>query len=222
MPADLDLSPEAVERLEKMADTAEKAAVNAERMCELLRTEFDAFKARTGHNTYVVRDYLDHRDAAERQRKEASAIRALAAENTRLRAERDEQRERAEEAESEITRAQEQVSAEFEGDCWKAMRNLLESTGFDWSEYSEDGVSASEAQRWIVEELDRLEAERDAAWQAGAEAMQKVAARTAVATPATRSDKAGVVWHDGFTSGCLHAADAIRALPLPGQPKDDA
>ena len=89
MTSDLDLSPEAVERLAKMADTAEKAAVNAERMCELLRPEFDAFEARTGHNTYVVRDYLDHRDAAERQRKEASAIRALAAENTRLRAERD-------------------------------------------------------------------------------------------------------------------------------------
>ena len=60
----------------------------------------------------------------------------------------------------------------------------------------------------------RLRAERDAAWQAGAEAMRKAAARTAAATPTIRSDKAGIAWHDGFTSGCLHAADAIRALPL--------
>ena len=139
MTADLDLSPEAVERLAKR------------------------------HALHVSSKYPT-----------AATLRALSAENTRLRAERDEQRERAEEAESEITRAQEQVSAEFEGDCWKAMRNLLESTGFDWSEYSEDGVSASEAQRWIVEELDRLEAERDAAWQAGAEAMREAAARTCI------------------------------------------
>lgn len=195
MTADLDLSPEAVER---MAARLDRAAGS-----EVLPTV-----------------YLGDRTADWCAAQAASTIRTLAAENTRLRAERDEQRDRAEEAESEITRAQEQVSAEFEGDCWKAMRNLLERTDFDWSEYSEDGVSASEAQRWIVEELDRLEAERDTAWQAGAEAMQMVAARTAVATPATRSDKAGVVWHDGFTSGCLHAADAIRAMPLPGQPKE--
>lgn len=88
MIADFDLSPEAVETLAKMADMAEKAAVNAERMCELLRPEFDAFEARTGHNAYVVRDYVDHRNAAQRQRKEAFAIRALTAENARLRAER--------------------------------------------------------------------------------------------------------------------------------------
>lgn len=128
----------------------------------------------------------------------------LTAENERLRAERDEQRERAEEAESEITRAQEQVSAEFEGDCWKAIHNLLERTGFDWSEYSEDGVTASEAQRWIVEELDRLEAERDAAWQAGAEAMREAAA--------------AAFGHD-ITGKLL--ASSIRALPLPGQPTNN-
>lgn len=80
----------------------------------------------------------------------------------------------------------------------------------------DDALSeASATLRALSAENARLRAERDAAWQAGAEAMQKVAARTAVATPATRSDKAGVVWHDGFTSGCLHAADAIRALPIP-------
>lgn len=81
-------------------------------------------------------------------------------------------------------------------------------------------VTAASTLRALAAENARLRAERDAAWQPGAEAMQKVAARTAVATPATRSDTAGFVWHDGFTSGCLHAADAIRALPLPGQPKE--
>ena len=142
MPADLDLSPEAVERLAEALMAQEQADMD-------------------GVMVKVSRQACDE---------SAATLRALAAENARLRAERDEQQERAEEAESEITRAQEQVSAEFEGDCWMAMRNLLDTTGFDWSEYSEDGVSASEAQRWIVEELDRLEAERDAAWQAGAEA----------------------------------------------------
>lgn len=166
MTADLDLSPEAVERLAKR------------------------------HALHVSSKYPT-----------AATLRALSAENTRLRAERDEQRERAEEAESEITRAQEQVSAEFEGDCWKAIHNLLERTGFDWSEYSEDGVSASEAQRWIVEELDRLEAERDAAWQAGAEAMREEIAQWTVVY--------------GFRDP-LEIAYDIRALPLPGQPNGAA
>lgn len=135
----------------------------------------------------------------------------------RLRAELDEQRERAEEAESEITRAQEQVSAEFEGDCWKTLRNLLNRAGFDWSEYSEDGVTASDAQEWIVEELDRLEADRGAAWRAGAEAMRAASiSATDDLIEATRED-------DGLRErreGLRDAADAIRALPLPGQPKE--
>ena len=158
MTADLDLSPEAVERLASMLDRASGSAV--------LRSV-----------------YLDTRDA------EWCAVTAAA-----------------------TLRAQEQVSAEFEGDCWKAMRNLLERTGFDWSEYSEDGVSASEAQRWIVEELDRLEAERDAAWQAGAEAMREAAAY-----------EAWERWNDADAEITPdYIADSIRALPLPGQPKGGA
>lgn len=128
------------------------------------------------------------------------------AENARLRAERDEQRERAEEAESEITRAQEQVSAEFEGDCWKTLRNLLDRTGFDWSGYSEDGVTASDAQEWIVEELDRLEAELASAWQAGAEAMRDAAVASCA---------------DSWDDSAWSFVDRIRALPLPGQTKED-
>lgn len=75
---------EDVERLEKLIKTLEDSATNAERMCELLQPEFDAFEARTGHNVYVVRDYVDHMNAAKRQRLEASAMRALLAERDAL------------------------------------------------------------------------------------------------------------------------------------------
>ena len=180
MTADLDLSPEAVERLAKVC-------------CE------------TGSN------YMTASQAP-------AVMRALAAENARLRAERDEQRDRAEEAESEITRAQEQVSAEFEGDCWKAMRNLLDRTGFDWSEYSEDGVTASDAQEWIVEELDRLEADRGAAWKAGAEAMREAAASVASNACLVPPDGGNPTEEERLV--CEEAWRRIRALPLPGQPKE--
>lgn len=156
MPADLDLSPEAVERLARELED------------EALAAQRDAWgRADGGFDCSISAMLADNA---------ASTIRALAAENARLRAERDEQRERAEEAESEITRAQEQVSAEFEGDCWKVMRNLLDRTDFDWPQYGDYGVTADDAHRWIVEELDRLEAERDAAWQAGAVAMREASA----------------------------------------------
>lgn len=49
------LTDEALERLMKMADSLDQSAANADRMVELLQPEFDAFEARTGHNTYVVR-----------------------------------------------------------------------------------------------------------------------------------------------------------------------
>lgn len=149
----------------------------------------------------------------------ADAIRALAAENDRLRAECDEQRSRAQEAESQITRAQEQVSAEFEGDCWKALRNLLDRTGFDWSEYSEDGVTASEAQEWIEEELDRLEAAIDAAWQAGAEAMRKAAANVASNTCLVPPDGGSPTEEERAV--CEQVCRRVLALPLPRQPKEN-
>lgn len=68
---------EALGRLMKMAEQLDANATNAERMMELLQPEFDAFKARVGHNVYVVRDYVDHRNAAKRQRQEAADIREL-------------------------------------------------------------------------------------------------------------------------------------------------
>ena len=68
-----------MDRLTALADQLDANAANAERMVELLQPEFDAFEARTGHNVYVVRDYVDHRNAAKRQRQEAADIRELLA-----------------------------------------------------------------------------------------------------------------------------------------------
>lgn len=95
---------EDVDRLEKTIKELEDSATNAERMCELLQPEFDAFEARTGHNVYVVRDYVDHRNAARKQRQEASAIRALLAErDAAFAAGQEEMRERAAKAADENT-----------------------------------------------------------------------------------------------------------------------
>ena len=202
MTADLDLSPEAVER----------RLFSQERQDQI--SHYDRGRA-VGRDEAMA-------ETAPLIRKLSEQASALAAENARLRAERDEQRERAEEAESEITRAQEQVSAEFEGDCWKAMRNLLDRTCFDWPEYGDDGVTADDAHQWIVEELDRLEAERDAAWQAGAEAMREAAAAAAVNVHNVRiiGCRMGSDWISGHRIGSYDAYGAIRVLPLPDQPKE--
>lgn len=60
-----------------------------------------------------------------------------------------------------------------------------------------------------------LSAERDAAWQAGAEAMREAAIM------AVNSTVAPIVGTP-YSAGGRAFADAIRALPLPGQPKEDA
>ena len=75
----IHLAPDAVARLVKLADQLDQNATNAERMVALLQPEFDAFLARSGHNVYVVRDYVDHQSAAKRQRQEALDIRAALA-----------------------------------------------------------------------------------------------------------------------------------------------
>jgi hypothetical protein len=61
-----------------------------------------------------------------------------------------ENREHAERIE-ELTRDAENVSAEFEGDCWVAMRGLLDHLGYDWSHG--ESVTAQEAYDWIAQEL---------------------------------------------------------------------
>ena len=63
---------------------------------------------------------------------------------------------------------------------------------------------------WL-NEAERLRAERDAAWQAGAKAMREAAAF-----------EAWERWNDADAE-CTpdYIADCIRALPLPSQPKEN-
>lgn len=68
----------------------------------------------------------------------------------------------------------------------------------------------------ILDELDRLLAERDVAWQAGAEAMREAAARTADKHPYP-AKTAESLW--GIERTCI--GNAIRVLPLPGQPTNN-
>ena len=74
----------------------------------------------------------------------------------------------------------------------------------------------------------RLRAERDAAWQAGAEAMRSFIADQVALTH--RNCVSGAkhwprhrrAYETGRVKTLETVADAIRALPLPGQPKEDA
>jgi hypothetical protein len=49
------------------------------------------------------------------------------------------------------------VSAEFEGDLWKANRNILDRLGFDWSMVDSDGVTADTVEIFIIDGITRLE-----------------------------------------------------------------
>ena len=70
----------------------------------------------------------------------------------------------------------------------------------------------------------RLRAERDAAWQAGAEAMRERAAYEVAESGAIVDHPS--VFMGGPSRNAIRIAgafaNAIRALPLPGQPKEDA
>jgi archaellum component FlaC len=51
----------------------------------------------------------------------------------------------------------EKVAAEFEGDCWKAMRSLLNECHFDWGYADPEGVSAEDAREHISTTLAEFE-----------------------------------------------------------------
>lgn len=51
----------------------------------------------------------------------------------------------------------EALSAEFEGDCWKAMRSLLTECHFDWRDTEPDGISAEEAREYISTTIEEVE-----------------------------------------------------------------
>jgi hypothetical protein len=67
--------------------------------------------------------------------------------------ERDEAVDRAE----ELEHYQEKVSADFEGDCWRAFRVLLDECHFDWRYVDPEGVTAEMALEHIRETLRSLE-----------------------------------------------------------------
>lgn len=79
-----------------------------------------------------------------------------------------------------------------------------------WAAQARDTAAKLDAAR---AENTRLRAERDAAWQAGAEAMRGAAITSVNATAAP-------VVGTPYSVGGRVFADAIRALALPGQPKE--
>lgn len=89
-----------------------------------------------------------------------------------------------------------------------------------WAAQARDTAAKLEAAR---AENDRLRSERDAAWKAGAEAMREEAASAAVNVHNVRiiGCRMGSDWINGHRIGSYDAYDAIRVLPLPGQPKED-
>lgn len=65
-----------------------------------------------------------------------------------------------EEAEGRIEELQTEmgvVSNEFEKDCWRSMRRLLDRCEFDWRDVGSDGVSAAEAEDFILGVIDALQ-----------------------------------------------------------------
>lgn len=88
------------------------------------------------------------------QHEAASALESLTAENAAVKAERDDALDRVEELELQG----EVISDEFEKDCWKAMRRLLEVCHFNWRDVDPgEGVSAEWAYEHIKESIDGLE-----------------------------------------------------------------
>jgi hypothetical protein len=71
--------PDARALVTKMIEDRKSQLSSCERMLELLQPEWEKFEARTGHDTYVARDYADHTSAARKHRKEIAALEALLA-----------------------------------------------------------------------------------------------------------------------------------------------
>lgn len=69
---------ELADRLLKRAEEDRQCAENNEAVVEALAEQLAAFEARTGHNVYAVRLAVDHKSAAERDRKYEADLRAAA------------------------------------------------------------------------------------------------------------------------------------------------
>ncbi len=104
----------------------------------------------------------------------AATIEAQAAEIERLTGERDDALEQVE----ELERNAEIVSDEFEKDCWKAMRRLLEECKFDWRDVDPgEGVTADRAYEYIKETIDAVESD-GLRWKSRAEQAESALAKT--------------------------------------------
>lgn len=76
-------------------------------------------------------------------------ITAQAADIERLTKERDAALGRVE----DLERDAENVSEEFEKECWKSLKSLLNLCGFDWGRDGENGVTADDAYRTIAQTI---------------------------------------------------------------------
>ena len=72
-----------------------------------------------------------------------------------LEGERDDALERVDELEQNA----EVISDEFEKDCWKALRRVLELCKFDWRDVEPDGLNADDAFEYIRESIENVEAD---------------------------------------------------------------
>lgn len=58
----------------------------------------------------------------------------------------------------ELHAAAEVVAEDFEKDCWRSMRRLLDRCNFDWRDVDFDGVTADQAEEYIRDTIDDLDA----------------------------------------------------------------
>jgi hypothetical protein len=142
-----------------LGETLDKAA-------SLLRSLSASLAAVTAERDKVVKSMTEAYDL-------------LAAKLDNATAERDEALDRIEELEADAER----VSAEFERDCWKALRSLLAKCHFEWDGDAQlEGVSAEEAREHISTTLaecdraaERFKAERDEAIRQRDQAVEALA-----------------------------------------------
>jgi FtsZ-binding cell division protein ZapB len=110
--------------------------------------------------------------AATELEKDAAELATLREDNARLTREIDEAR-----AEREELREQaETLPADFDSDCWRALRSLLAECNFDWRDTDPEGITADQAEEHISTTLDELE-KGEAHWKARAENAERETAR---------------------------------------------
>lgn len=128
----------------------------------------------------------------------------------------------------ELEREAETVSAEFEKECWTALRSLLNEFSPNWADG--DGMTADNAAQALREEFRDLERELSTAHASGreegeremreaaAKAADDVAARMLDLREAAMGNLRDIYSHEAY--GAEVAAGVIRALPVPSPAKE--